>query len=99
MVNVVVDVVKMNGMKGFWSGVSVLCVWIIVGVGLYFFLFERVTREFAASFNKEKVMLFECFVMMFGVGCLVRMVVVVLLNFIIVVKMWMEYVGVNVGVR
>ena len=99
MVNVAADVVKTNGMKGLWSGVSASCVRTTAGAGLYFFLLERVTRELAASFNKEKATPFERSAMTFGAGCSARMVAAVLLNPITVVKTRMEYAGANAGVR
>lgn len=99
MVNVAADVVKTNGMKGLWSGVSASCVRTTAGAGLYFFLLERVTRELAASFNKEKATPFERSAMTFGAGCSARTVAAVLLNPITVVKTRMEYAGANAGAR
>ena len=67
------------------------------GAGLYFFLLERVTKELASSFNREKASSFEQSAMTFGAGCSARMVAAVLLNPITVVKTRMEYAGAGGG--
>jgi len=97
MVTVASSVVKKNGAKGLWSGVSASMVRTTAGAGLYFFLLERVTKELASSFNREKATSFEQSAMTFGAGCSARMVAAVLLNPITVVKTRMEYAGAGGG--
>jgi solute carrier family 25 protein 38 len=47
-------VVRDEGIRGLWAGVSASCVRTACGAGLYFLLLERVTRELNAKFPVSK---------------------------------------------
>ena len=47
-------VVRDEGIRGLWAGVSASCIRTACGAGLYFLLLERVTRELNAKFPASK---------------------------------------------
>lgn len=87
-------VVRNEGVKGLWAGVTASCVRTAAGAGLYFFLLERVTRELNQRFPKvegEKSSAAAEGARMFAVGAASRGLAATLLCPITVVKTRMEY--------
>lgn len=89
-------VVRQEGVKGLWAGVTASCIRTAAGAGLYFLVLERVTRELNAKFPLGK----DCnqtFVGLrtFGVGAASRSLAATLLCPITVVKTRMEYASVS----
>ena len=95
MVTITREVVQQQGVKGLWRGVSASCMRTTAGAGLYFFLLERVTKEFSAREGAKTESSFTRSVTMFTAGASARTVAAVLLNPITVVKTRMEYGGVQ----
>jgi solute carrier family 25 protein 38 len=87
-------VVRNEGVRGLWAGVTASCVRTAAGAGLYFFLLERVTRELNHRFPKkegEKVSAAAEGARMFTLGAASRGLAATLLCPITVVKTRMEY--------
>jgi solute carrier family 25 protein 38 len=87
-------VVRNEGVKGLWAGVTASCVRTAAGAGLYFLLLERVTRELNERFPKiegEKNNPTAEGARTFAVGATSRALAATLLCPITVVKTRMEY--------
>jgi len=95
MITIAQDVVKQQGIKGLWRGVSASCVRTTAGAGLYFFLLERVTKELKSREVANTESSFTRSVITFSSGASARTVAAILLNPITVVKTRMEYGGVQ----
>ena len=86
-------VVRDEGIRGLWSGVTASCVRTAAGAGLYFLLLERVTKEVNARFpespnaSQSSVALMKTF----AVGAVSRSLAATLLCPLTVVKTRMEY--------
>lgn len=95
-------VVRHEGVRGLWAGVTASCVRTAAGAGLYFLLLERVTRELNAKFpvggkdcNHNQNQTFLAGLRTFGVGAVSRSLAATLLCPITVVKTRMEYASVS----
>lgn len=89
-------VVRQEGVKGLWAGVTASCIRTAAGAGLYFLLLERVTRELRTRFPQGKDSNQTLAgVRTFGVGAASRSLAATLLCPITVVKTRMEYASVS----
>lgn len=89
-------IVKQEGMRGLWAGVTASCIRTAAGAGLYFLLLERVTRELNARFPpaKDKNQTLDG-LRTFSMGAVSRSLAATLLCPITVVKTRMEYASVS----
>jgi solute carrier family 25 protein 38 len=89
-------VVRDEGIRGLWAGVSASCVRTACGAGLYFLLLERVTRELNAKFpvSKDSSQTVQG-ARTFAVGAASRALAAALLCPLTVVKTRMEYASIS----
>ena len=89
-------VVRDEGIRGLWAGVSASCVRTACGAGLYFLLLERVTRELNAKFpvSKDSSQTVQG-ARTFAVGAASRALAAVMLCPLTVVKTRMEYASIS----
>ena len=89
-------VVRDEGIRGLWAGVSASCVRTACGAGLYFLLLERVTRELNAKFpvSKDSSQTVQG-ARTFAVGAASRALAAAMLCPLTVVKTRMEYASIS----
>jgi solute carrier family 25 protein 38 len=89
-------VVRDEGIRGLWAGVSASCVRTACGAGLYFLLLERVTRELNAKFpvSKDSSQTVQG-ARTFAVGAASRALAAAMLGPLTVVKTRMEYASIS----
>jgi solute carrier family 25, member 38 len=89
-------VVRDEGIRGLWAGVSASCVRTACGAGLYFLLLERVTRELNAKFpvSKDSSQTVQG-ASTFAVGAASRALAAAMLCPLTVVKTRMEYASIS----
>jgi solute carrier family 25 protein 38 len=89
-------VMRQEGVRGLWAGVTASCIRTAAGAGLYFLLLERVTRELNTKFPPGKdTNQTAAGLRTFGVGAASRSLAATLLCPITVVKTRMEYASVS----